>query len=59
MRQLKHFEKMYVMEFETKHLTAEPVLQGVDFDINNLPLRDPKLYMSDQIHHNLDHWNDV
>lgn len=45
--------------FVTKHPTAESVLQGVDFDIKNLPLRDPKLYKSGQIHHNMDHWNEV
>ena len=45
--------------FVTKHPTAESVLQGVDFDIKNLPLRDPKLYKSGQRHHNMDHWNEV
>lgn len=45
--------------FVTKHPTAESVLQGVDFDIKNLPLRDPKLYTSGQIHHNMDQWNEV
>lgn len=45
--------------FVTKHPTVESVLQGVDFDIKNLPLRDPKLFKSGQIHHNMEHWNEV
>lgn len=45
--------------FVTKHPTAESVLQGVDFDIKNLPLRDSKLYKLGQIHHNMDQWNEV